>query len=144
MIIKNAAIRSAAIAWAAATAFAGSFTSDFSNPAQSGITLIGGTRANGDPYPAIANGVLAITYAENSLSGAVILDDLDAGKAISAFTMSFKLRIGGGTSTPADGMSLFFGPDVPTAAFGEEGPDGTSSLVIAIDTYDNGDRRAHV
>jgi len=51
----------AAVALAAAGLHAGSFSSDFSNPAQTGLTLIGGTRANGDPYPAIANGVLAIT-----------------------------------------------------------------------------------
>ena len=138
MKMKTAAFRSVAAALTAATTFAGNFTSDFSNPAQTGITLIGGTRANGDPYPAIANGVLAITYAENSLNGAVVFDDLDAGKAIESFTMSFKLRIGGGTSTPADGLSLFFGPDVPTAPFGEDGPVDTTSLVIAIDTYDNG------
>ena len=49
-----------AVALAAAGLHAGSFTSDFSNPAQTGLTLIGGARANGDPYPAIANGVLAI------------------------------------------------------------------------------------
>ena len=138
MKIKTAAFRSVATALTAATTVAGTFTSDFSNPAQTGITLIGGTRANGDPYPAIANGVLAITYAENSLNGAVVFDNLDAGKAIESFTLSFKLRIGGGTSTPADGMSLFFGPDVPTAPFGEDGPADTTSLVIAIDTYDNG------
>ena len=131
-----------AVALAAAGLHAGSFTSDFSNPAQTGLTLIGGTRANGDPYPAIANGVLAITYAEGSLNGTVILDDLDAGKAISGFTMNFKVRIGGGTSDPADGISIYFGSDLQGTAFGEEGPDGGQGLVVCFDTFNNGDNEA--
>lgn len=131
-----------AVALAAAGLHAGSFTSDFSNPAQTGLTLIGGARANGDPYPAIANGVLAITYAEGSLNGTVILDDLDAGQAISGFTMNFKVRIGGGTSDPADGISIYFGSDLQGTAFGEEGPDGGQGLVVCFDTFNNGDNEA--
>ncbi len=135
---KLTLLRAATAALVASTAFAGSFTSDFSNPAQPGITLVGGSRANGDPYPAISNGVLALTYAEGGLTGSAFLDDLDAGQSVGAFTLNFKLRIGGGTSDPADGLSIYFGPDALSTAFGEQGPDGALGLVISFDTYDNG------
>ena len=72
----------------------------------------------------------------------MILDDLDAGKAISGFTMNFKVRIGGGTSDPADGMSIYFGSDLQGTAFGEEGPDGGQGLVVCFDTFNNGDNEA--
>ncbi len=132
-------LRASAIALAASSAFAGSFTSDFSNPAQSGITLVGGTRADGvTPYPAITGGVLALTFAEGGLTGSAFLDDLDAGAVVGEFNLDFKLRIGGGTSDPADGFSIYFGPEALGTAFGEEGPDSVSGLTISFDTFDNG------
>jgi hypothetical protein len=122
---------------------AGTFSSDFSNPAQPGITLVGGFRADGvTPYPAIVNGVLVLTYAEGSLAGMATLDNLDPGKAMAGFTMNFRVRIGGGTSDPADGMSVYFGPEDLFSPFGEEGPDGATGLVIAFDTFNNGDGEA--
>lgn len=127
-----------AAALVAAGAHAGTFSSDFSNPSVGGISLVGGARANGDPYPAIANGVLALTYAEPSLNGSAFLDELDPGQAVGSFNLDFKLRIGGGTSDPADGFSIYFGPDLGGAVFGEEGPEGGTGLVITFDTFDNG------
>ena len=130
-----------------ASALAGSFTSDFSNPAQTGFTLTGGSRPSGDPYPVIANGYLALTFAENGEQGTILLDDLDPGKTVGAFKASFKTRIGGGTSTPADGMAFHFGTaPLEGATFGEEGPtDATGvplpdlGITVCIDTYDNVD-----
>lgn len=55
-----------------------------------------------------------------------------------SFDLDFKLRIGGGTSDPADGFSIYFGPDLGGAVFGEEGPEGAPGLVISFDTFDNG------
>lgn len=124
---------------------AGTFNSDFSNPAQPGVTLTVGQRANGDPSPAIAGGVLALTYAEGSLSGSAFLADLDGGQPIAGFDMTFRVRIGGGTSDPADGMSVYFGPEDLASlgtAFGEEGPEGGTGLVISFDTFNNGDNEA--
>ncbi|MFM8358968.1 MAG: PA14 domain-containing protein, partial [Verrucomicrobiota bacterium] len=142
-ILRSKQLRSGAwLAALTAVAQAGSFTSDFSNPAQPGLTLVGGSRANGDPYPAVANGVLAITYAENSMLGTVLFNELDPGQAVGAFTVTYKVRIGGGSSEPADGMCLYFGSDAGGAAFGEEGPDGGQGLVIGFDTYNNGDNEA--
>jgi len=129
------------------SALAGSFTSDFSNPAQTGFTLNGGSRPSGDPYPVIANGYLALTFAELSEQGAIVLDDLDPGKTVGSFKASLKTRIGGGTSTPADGMSFYFGTaPLDGVSFGEEGPSDANGtplsdpgVTVCLDTYDNVD-----
>lgn len=131
------------LAW---TARAGTFSNDFSSATVSGFTLNGGTRPGGGPYPAIEGGYLALTYAENSEGGSIVLDDLDAGATISGFTATFKVRIGGGSSTPADGMCFHFGSDIDsTANFGEEGPNALGppplghGIDVCFDTYDNVD-----
>ncbi|MBM3878407.1 MAG: hypothetical protein FJ387_01615 [Verrucomicrobia bacterium] len=124
---------------------AGSFTSDFSNPNQPGFTLLGGVRPNNDPYPAILSDALgtylALTFAENSQMGSIVLNPLDpAGTTIGSFKVSFKTLIGGGSSTPADGWSVYFGNGpIMAAPFGEEGPEGTDpGITVCFDTYDNG------
>lgn len=123
------------------TAFAGSFTSDFSNPNQTGFTLNGGATATGLPYPTIENGHLAITYAEGSLQGSIVLDDLDGGSAIESFTARFKLQMGPGSGNPADGTSFCFGPDITSFSnFGEEGTG--NGIIVAFDIYDNGNAEA--
>ena len=124
----------------AAAAYAGTYTNDVSNPTPTGFTLNGGTRADGvTPYPAIENGYLALTYAENSLQGSVVFDELDPGATMGGFTVTFNMRIGGGSSTPADGMAFFFGSDIDANAnFGEEGPASTAGITVSFDTYDNG------
>jgi len=131
-----------AFATAAVAASAGTFTSDFSNPNQTGFTLTGGARADGvTPYPAIENGYLVLTYNENSLQAAIAIDDLDGGEAIQAFTVSFKLQIGPGSGNAADGFSFSFGPDVTAgASIGEEGVG--NGVIVAFDIYDNGGAEA--
>jgi hypothetical protein len=136
--------RNVLAAWLAAggalgSAYAGTYTNDFSTASMTGLTFNGGVRDDGvSPYPAIENGHLSIVHAENSKQGTVILDDLDPAKAIESFKMNFKLRIGGGSSTPADGLAIFFGQVDGTANFGEEGPTIENGLTIAFDIYDNG------
>jgi hypothetical protein len=123
-----------------ASAYAGSFTNDFSNPTPAGFMLNGGSRPSGDPYPAIENGYLALTYAENSEQGTIVLDELDPGATIASFTANFKVRIGGGSSTPADGIAFFFGSDLDImGTFGEEGPTTAAGITVCFDTYDNVD-----
>lgn len=121
---------------------AGTFTSDFSNPNQTGFTLNGGTRPDGTTaYPAIENGYLALTYNENSQQASIVLDDLDGGAAIESFTANFKLQIGPGSGNAADGTSFSFGPDVTSASiFGEEGLG--NGIIVAFDIYDNGSAEA--
>ncbi|MCZ7639745.1 MAG: immunoglobulin domain-containing protein [Verrucomicrobia bacterium] len=135
---KPLLVASVAAVALASMASAGSFTSNFSDPNQLGFTLNGGVRADGfTPYPAIENGYLALTYAENSQQGSIVLDDLDSFQAIESFTARFKLQIGPGSGNPADGVSFCFGPDITSFSnFGEEGTG--NGVIVAFDIYDNG------
>jgi len=130
-----------AMALAGATALAGSFTSDFSDPNQLGFSLTsnGAMRPDGVTMfmPTIENGHLVLTYNENSEQGSIILDDLDSYQAIESFKVTFKLQIGPGSGNPADGTSFSFGSVVySTSNFGEEGT-GTG-ISVCFDIYDNG------
>lgn len=129
------------MALAGVSALAGSFTSDFSDPNQTGFTLTdnGAVRADGvTPFtPAIESGHLVLTYNETGEIGTIVLDDLDGGQQIESFTAKFKLRIGPGSGNPADGTSFCFGPDInSTSNFSEEGT-GTG-IIVCFDIYDNG------
>lgn len=123
-----------------ATALAGSFTSDFSNPNQSGFTLLSNdaTRPNGDIFaPVIEDGHLVLAYNEINEQGAILLDDFDGGQTIESFTAKFKLQIGPGSGNAADGTAFCFGPDVATGAtFSEEGIG--NGIIVSFDIYDNG------
>ncbi len=136
--LTKLAVLAAALGYSCASTFAGTFTSDFSNPSQTGFTLNGGTRPDGvTPYPTIEAGHLALTYNENSEQASIVLDDLDGGAAIESFTVDFKLQIGPGSGNAADGTSFSFGPDVTSASlFGEEGTG--NGIIVAFDIYDNG------
>ncbi len=69
----------------------------------------------------------------------ITMPDFDSSQAIESFTAKFNLQIGPGTSTPADGVSFNFGPDInPGSAYSEEGAGGPNDLVIEFDTYNNG------
>lgn len=106
---------------------AGSFSSGFASGLPAGCTAYGSA--------VVADGVLKLTTTGNYQTGSLILDDLDGGEFVKAFSASFKLKIGGGSG--ADGFSFVFGPLVPNAAFGQEGS-SDRGLVISFDTYDNG------
>lgn len=82
------------------------------------------------------SGTLKITSAQNSQTGSFVLGDQDAGAPVYGFVANMMVRVGGGTATPADGFSFCFAPDLPAAAFSEEGA-GTG-IIITFDTYDNG------
>jgi hypothetical protein len=125
-----------------ATAFAGSFTSDFSNTNQPGYTLNTVTDPSGNVYPVVTNSALLLLANEGSLGpDSIVLNDLDTnlggGLAIDAFTANFDLQIGPGTGTPADGIAFVFGPDITSStAFGEEGPNMPSGgVAICFVTY---------
>lgn len=124
---------------------AGTFTSDFNTG-----NLPSGTHTNanaaGGAYLELDGGVgnsgcLKLTKSINSQQGSFILDDLDAGNPIYGFDATFKIRIGGGSGTPADGFSLCVGPALTdTSNFGEGG--AGSGLVFAWDIYNNPDNPA--
>src|SRR5215831_1557913 len=114
------------LAAAAITVQAGTFFSDFNT---GGLPAGSHTNANtaGGAYLELTGGVgdsgcLKLTKSINSQNGSFILDDLDSGSPIYGFDVTFKVRIGGGTATPADGMSLCVAPDLSdTILFGEGG-----------------------
>src|SRR5207302_9288731 len=83
------------------------------------------------------SGVLKITKAINGQSGSFVIDDLDAGQPVYGFDLTAKVRLGGGTSTPADGFSINFDPTASSSTTtGEEGTSG--GITFAFDIYDNG------
>ncbi len=108
------------------SAQAGTFFSDFNT----GL-LPAGTHTNansaGGAYLDLTGGVgdsgcFKITKNLNSENGSLILDDLDGGNPIYGFDLSFNVRIGGGTATPADGFAFVVAPDISdTSLWGETG-----------------------
>jgi hypothetical protein len=122
-----------------ATAFAGSFTNSLGSASnQTGFTLNTALDPTGNTYPIITDGYLLMTYNEGSLGGiSMVLNDLDNGKAIDSFMVTFNLMFGPGSSPPADGFAFAFGPNINSSTtFGEEGPGG-SALTVEFDTYRN-------
>ena len=127
---------------AALPARAGTFFANFDSGA-----LPPGTHTNanayGGAYLELSGGVgdsgcLKLTKNIDSQNGSFILDDLDSGNPIYGFDVTYKVRIGGGTSTPADGMSLSVAPDLQdNSLFGEGG--AGSGLRFDWDIYNNPD-----
>ena len=114
------------VAAAALSAQAGSFFSDFNSGA-----LPTGTHTNagslGGAYLELSGGVgdsgcLKITKNINGQNGSLVLDDLDSGNPIYGFDISFNVRIGGGSSPPADGFAVVVAPDLSDSSiWGETG-----------------------
>jgi hypothetical protein len=123
---------------ASATVFAGSYTNNF-DPSQPTDLSFGG------------NAVLT-AYLTNQPQNCAILNDNKAGEqtgitmpdfdntqTIESFTATFQLKLGPGTSPPADGVAFSFGPDVYAgAAYSETGATGPGDLVIWFHTWNNG------
>ena len=112
---------------------AGSFNSDFNSGLPTGASLLGSAKV--DATNGVANsGVLRLTSATNSQQGVFLLADLDQGKLIEGFDATFKMRLGGGTG--GYGLSFNFAPNLPNAAFGEEG--GGSGISVSFASFDSG------
>ncbi|MBN9692256.1 MAG: hypothetical protein J0M24_18575 [Verrucomicrobia bacterium] len=109
-------------------------TYNFNDGAQPADTALLGTATIDFNGGAGDSGKLALTIAENSQGGAFIVNPLTA-ENVSALVVTFKVLIGGGTATPADGMSFVWAPDLTDGVFGEDGA-GTG-LVVSFDTYNN-------
>ena len=143
---------------AAASAYGGTFTADFSTQDTSTFFLNGsGALSDGSAWmPFIDTNRLILTVNQNNLSGSFSPVDFDNGAAIDSFVASFKLQFGPGTSTPADGAAFSFGPDVNqnSVSYNEVGAGGASFAVSfhtytsnggpAVDVYLFGQRIGHV
>ena len=109
------------------------FTTDFNSGLPSG-TLTNGN-AFVDTTGGVGNsGVLKLTTNGGTLNGWFAVSNLTPGKAVAAFSASFKVLLTGGTATPADGFSFNFGTNY--GAPGEEG--FATGLSVCFDTYNNG------
>ena len=116
---------------------AGSFTADFNDNAVPAGTFLNGRTGGG----VIETGILKITKAVNDQSGGFVISDLDNMETVYGFTMTAKIRVGGGTVPPADGFSISFAPDIAddAGATPAEYENGLGSgLRIAFDIFDNG------
>lgn len=125
--------------WASPSSVQGGTFSNNLNSEPSGVIEIRDP-ARWEPAGGVnGSGYISLTDAVGSLNGTIVLPDLDAGQAIGGFTASFKVRIGGGTSTPADGMSFNFAREddsIVSGGFTGEGGTGTG-LAICFDSYNN-------
>jgi hypothetical protein len=116
------------------------FYTDFETNVPNGTTIYNNA--------AITNGVgvtnsqaLALTAGAASQSGAWIINDLVPGYSVSAFSATFKMRLGDMSGNAADGISFNVASDLPNGyAGGEEGA-GTG-LSVCLDQYDNGNNEA--
>ena len=83
------------------------FDLDFeTDPQELGVEFLGTAEwrdDGGNP-----GGYLSVTDAENGQRGVILFPDLENGQALSTFTITADLRVGGGTDRPADGFSFSF------------------------------------
>lgn len=118
-------------------ALAGAFSANFDDlQVPPGTTVDGSAVLENSMLNNVTTGVVKLTKAINSQLGGFSIDDLDGGQPVNGFDLKFKLRVGGGSSPPADGYSVSFGSAV-AGAFGEEGTG--EGLTVSFDTYDNVD-----
>ena len=122
---------------------------DFSST-PAGVTMVNRVLDVNTNGTLIRDGLLKLTDAINGSQGGFLSPALPT--VIDSFTVSFKLRIGGGTccgatlpngtaSRPADGMSVTIGEVQSPLAFpvaAEEGAALGAGVVVAFDTWDNG------
>jgi hypothetical protein len=119
------------------SAQAGTFNNNFNaDPVAAGQAVLNGSAAFVASGGVGGSGYISITDAVGSLQGSIVLPDLDANQPIGGFLMQFKLRIGGGSARPADGLSINFGPEVDDASNPAEEGIGTG-VIFSFDTYDN-------
>jgi hypothetical protein len=113
---------------------------DFNDGQTPAGTILNSTAGGGyiDTSGGVNNsGVLKLTDAVLGQGGTFLILDPVEGKTVSGFTASFMVRVGGGTTPPADGFSFVWANDVPqNVVFGEDGTG--SGLVVSFDIYDNG------
>ena len=100
--------------WAGAAQGA-SVVFDFnSDPTAGGLATISGSGATWSPSGGTGastnanDGYLQITPAVNGLAGAIVFSDLDNGSIVGGFHLEADVRIGNGTTPPADGFCVAF------------------------------------
>jgi hypothetical protein len=117
-------------------AYAGTFTSDFNSGLPAGTAVYGSALV--DTIGGVGNsGCLKMTSNAASQNAGFIINDLESGAAIDAFTATFQIVLGSASGTPADGFSFNYAGDVPDGTIDEEGAPVTSGLTVEFDTFTN-------
>lgn len=111
-------------------------TLDFNSDTLPDGVVAGGTGAVVPDLGPDGSGAFQLTDAAGSLQGAIIISDLVSGAPVTNFTATFKLYIGNGSGDAADGMSFNFG-NIP-ATVTSAGEEGTGTISVDFDTYNNG------
>ena len=98
-----------------------------------------GTAAVDPAQGAGGSGGLVLTRAENNQNGSFIIDDFSGFAPVDSFSVSFKLKIGPGSTKPADGFSFSFGTNVTQGVFTSPQQGVGPGLAVSFDIYDNGE-----
>ncbi|CAN5141324.1 hypothetical protein BH23VER1_BH23VER1_04420 [soil metagenome] len=85
---------------------AGGATFDFNSDPTGLFTPIGSPVYR--PTGGESGGYLSVTDAMNNQRGTVVFDDFDNGLIVAGFSFTCDLRVGGGSTAPADGYSISF------------------------------------
>ncbi|MDB6112534.1 MAG: hypothetical protein JWR69_4284 [Pedosphaera sp.] len=130
-----------------------------SDPTAGGLATLYGFGAGWLPYGGTGyatnanDGYLQITPASNSQVGAIVFSDFDNGSIVGGFHLEADVRIGNGSTTPADGFCIAFarandpaltdpGNSVNYASGGgnAQGPEEgtTTGIAVGFDVYSNG------
>ena len=118
------------------------FESNFNDGIPAGMVLYGNALSYDHTTGGVDNsGVLKIVNAVGSQQSSAIIEDFDFGNLVAGFDATFKMRIGGGTATPADGVSFVWGTGIANASWPEEGPT-IQGLTVVFDIYNNGSNEA--
>ncbi len=136
------------------TAYAGSVSYNFDTDPTGILQLYGNATYNATGGNPATGGYLSLTEAVNSQRSAIVFADIDNGSVVKAFSFSMDVRIGGGSTTPADGFSVnYVRASDPVITTGDPlnnwatGPNGeanlpeegaTTGLGIGFDAYNSG------
>src|ERR1035437_2770069 len=101
------------------TASAGTSTANFTPGPPAGASLYGSAFVDTTGGPD-GSGCLKMTTNAVSQTAGFIINDLDSGAAINAFTATFQLVLGSANATPADGFSFNYAGDVPDGTIRSE------------------------
>ena len=82
--------------------------------------------------------VVKITESRTSQNGSMLIQDFANGASFSSFEMSFRLFMGSGSSSPADGLSISIGNDLPEQVVPDAEEGAGEGMRICFDAWDSG------
>ena len=126
--IRKAAITAFALLGAGVIhSSAGHYANNFDTDPSADLVLRGTAKwraTGGQGEDPSTSGYISITDALNGQSGKIVFDDFDAGQVVAGLKFDIDLRVGGGTSSPADGYSINYARSGDGSIDNEGNPDG--------------------